>query len=270
LQAEGSLLWLNNGQVDTEQDHAFDDAATQMNALNPQRFGWGAAMGDLDRDGKLDILHANGMVDDAYDKTTTTTHSKATCDDYWYWNARIALTGPDIHGYADTWADLRGRCIFPYEQNRVMLNRGQYFVDVATDVGWTQKDNARGIALVDLDNDGDLDVLMTHQSAPVSIFRNDSDDKSWFGLKLEGNGVNCNRDALGTRVEISYLHHGETFQQTRETTASNGLSAQGDARLLFGLDDYQGSVKTVIRWCGLEQQHLLLQPGRYHTIQQTN
>lgn len=82
--------------------------------------------GDLDRDGMLDILQANGMVDDSYDRHLNNgktwkplaifpaaqfkaLNSSSSCPDYWYCNAQIALTNPDIHGYADRWADLRGR-----------------------------------------------------------------------------------------------------------------------------------------------------------------
>ncbi len=255
LQAEGSLLWMNNGRVDTLGAAAFSDQASRKNALNPRRFGWGGAMGDLDRDGKLDILQANGMVDDEYDRIYD------ECKDYWYWNARIALTGPDIHGYADSWADLRGRCIFPYEKNRVMLNRGQFFVDVADQVGWTVKDNARGIALVDLDNDGDLDVLMTHQFQSLGVFRNDGATKGWLGLSLSGDGKQCNRDALGTRVEIRYGTPVTT--QIREVVASNGLSAQGDPRLLFGLGDYHGDVQLRIHWCGKTMQEATVASDSY-------
>lgn len=260
LQAEGSMLWLNNGLADSVGISAFTDAAQKLNALNPHRFGWGAAIGDMDRDGKPDILQANGMVDNAYDK------SHKNCPDYWYWNAKIALTTPDIHGYADQWADLRGRCIFPYEQNRVMLKRGRYFIDVASHVGWTAKDNARGIALADMDNDGDLDVLMTHQFAPVSIFRNDAEQKSWIGFQLQGNGIDCNRDATGTQVVISYMQQQQKLMQLSEVVASNGLSSQSDHRLLFGLNHYQGTVKVDINWCGKKHQQLSLMPMQYHLI----
>ena len=92
-------------------------------------FGWGAAAGDMDLDGRLDIVQANGMVDNAYDRLYP------GCPDYWYWNDKIALTRPDVHGFADRWADLRGRCIFGAEANRVYLNQGRHFVDVASQVG---------------------------------------------------------------------------------------------------------------------------------------
>jgi Na+-translocating ferredoxin:NAD+ oxidoreductase RnfD subunit len=282
LQAEGSLLWLNRGDAGTAGAKAFQDSATQRNALNENRFGWGAAIGDLDRDGKLDILQANGMVDDSYDRGSgsgesfkpwailpapqfTTQNQQSSCRDYWYWNAQIALTNPDVHGYADRWADLRGRCIFPYELNRVYLNRGKQFIDVAQQVGWTKAGNSRGIALADLDNDGDLDVLVTHQFAPVSIYRNDTAPKSWLGLQLQGNGTSCNRDAIGTKVIVG----SETGTQVREVQESNGFSAQGDRRLLFGLGSDVKEATVKIHWCGSSTPKLLqLTPNQYHTITQ--
>jgi hypothetical protein len=257
LQAEGSLLWMNSGG---DRAAAWSDQATGRNALNEKRFGWGAAIGDIDRDGRLDILQANGMVDNAYDPIYP------GCPDYWYWNDKIALTHPDVHGHADRWADLRGRCIFPHELNRVYLNRGRHFIDVAKEAGWTRPGNSRGIALVDLDNDGDLDVVVTHQFGAVSIYRNDSAPKSWIGLALQGNGRECNRDAVGSRLMVTAQG---LPPQAREVHAANGFSAQSDRRLLVGLATSQGPVRVAIHWCGApEAQNLSLASGRYHTIRQ--
>ncbi|MGF1497956.1 MAG: FG-GAP-like repeat-containing protein [Elainellaceae cyanobacterium] len=303
LQAEGSLLWMNQGTVNKAGAAGFEDEAMERNALNESRFGWGGAMGDLDRDGRLDILQANGMIDNRYDDHHTITENprrpgKVTtphrfkhdatdpgCPDYWYWNSQIALTPPDVHGYADRWADLRGRCIFPYEANRVYLNRGDRFLDVASQVGWTELGNSRGIALADLDNDGDLDALVTHQFDPVSIYRNDAipnadgDTTDWIGLQLQGNGKQCNRDAVGTRAVLSTPNG----QQVREVQESNGFSAQGDRRLLFGLGSLGASrilsegddtpeldaPELHIHWCGASTPQVLrLSPNRYHTIVQ--
>jgi hypothetical protein len=255
LQAEGSLLWMNRGAQDAS---GWRDEAVGRNALNQRRFGWGAAAGDLDRDGRLDIVQANGMVDNAYDPV------QPDCPDYWYWNDKIALTHPDVHGMADRWADLRGRCIFPRELNRVYLNRGARFVDVAARVGWDEPGNARGIALVDLDNDGDLDAVVTRQFAPPSIYRNDAAPRGWIGLALQGNGTTCNRDAVGTRVVLR-----GPPDQVREVHAANGFAAQGDRRLHFGLGGRDGPVELEIRWCGAaEVQRLTLAAGRYHRVAQ--
>ena len=258
LQAEGSQLWINRG---TGGAAAWSDEAVRRNVLNERRFGWGAAMGDLDRDGRLDILQANGMVDNAYDPIYP------GCPDYWYWNDKIALTHPDVHGHADRWADLRGRCIFGKELDRVYLNRGRYFVDVAAQVGWTRPGNSRGIALVDLDNDGDLDVIVTHQFAPASVYRNDSAPKGWVGLGLQGNGRECNRDAAGTRVVLK--PRDGAASQMREVSTANGFSAQGDRRLLFGLGASSGPVDVSIQWCGSgAKQVQTLGAGRYHAVRQ--
>jgi hypothetical protein len=171
-----------------------------------------------------------------------------------------------VHGYADRWADLRGRCMFPYERDRVYLNRGSHFVDVAAQVGWTRAGNSRGVALVDLDSDGALDVVVTHQFAPASVYRNESAAKRWVGLALEGNGRDCNRDAIGTRVVLSAA---SLPAQTREVHAANGFSAQGDRRLLFGLGQHTGPVEIAIRWCGAEAaQRMTLDIGRYHRVRQ--
>lgn len=255
LQAEGSLLWMNRGAQDAS---GWRDEAVARNALNERRFGWGAAAGDLDRDGRLDIVQANGMVDNAYDPV------QPGCPDYWYWNDKIALTHPDVHGMADRWADLRGRCIFPRELNRVYLNRGGRFVDVAARAGWQEPGNARGIALVDLDNDGDLDAVVTRQFAPPSLYRNEAEPRAWIGLALEGNGRTCNRDAVGTRV----LLRGAP-DQMREVLAANGFAAQGDRRVHFGLGGRDGPVALEILWCGAAPaQRLALEAGRYHRVVQ--
>ena len=256
----------------------FQDQAAKRNALNEQRFGWGATYADFNRDGKLDMAQANGMADDAYDK------KEDKCPDYWYWNAQIALTNPDVHGYADRWADVRGRCVFGNEANRLYLNQGDYFIDVAQQAGADYTGTSRGMIHADFDNDGDPDLLVTHMTAAPTLYRNDSQSAAWLGLDLVGNGKTCARNAYHSKV-IAYPANQPPI--AREVYANNGLAAQSDRRILFGL----GSLKTSeasfseakmsaseaktqkihiqIQWCGHgKAQEMELETGRYHRVEQ--
>jgi Na+-translocating ferredoxin:NAD+ oxidoreductase RnfD subunit len=260
LQAEGSLLWRTRPNPNDPFTPKFEDTATNRGVINERRFGWGAAMGDLNLDGWLDIVQANGMVDDAIDKKFPTPH------DYWYQASHVMRSGPEIHSYADRWADLRGYDIFGHQANRVYISRGAAanpeFIDAATEVGLTQLGNSRAIALVDFENHGVLDVLITHQFANTQIFHNTlRDDKSlptaqrhWLGFLLHGDGSKINSDAVGSQVFIRYVKDGKPIQQMREISLTSGFSAQSDRRMLFGLDDYKGPVNVEIDWYGGPKQ----------------
>ena len=264
LQAEGSLLWVNNtppaaGHV------VLKEQAAQMNLLNINRFGWGAAAVDLNLDGYLDIIQANGMVGDDWDKI----YNKRS--DYWYYQAQIAKTSPDIHSYADKWADIRGRSIYENEQVGVFLNiKGIAFADVAERSGMIVRSNTRGVAAVDMDNDGDADLIITDQFKAPHIYRNDIAKKQWIGFTVSGDGKKVANDAVGTKLKLMYLIDGQTMTQCREVRLVNGFSAQGDERVLFGLGEVAKKVTNVkleIMWPdGTRKVFNDLRINRYITI----
>ena len=256
LQAEGSLCWHVDGR-------GFDDQASPRRLINEQRFGWGAAMGDLNLDGSLDIVQVNGMVDDSADQKFPERQ------DYWYRASQVMRAGPEVHSYADRWADLRGYDIWGHQQNRVYLSNGAksaQFRDVADLVGLTEKTNSRAVALADLDNDGDLDVIITHQFAGVEVLRNTTQEtrpKPWIGFLLAGDGQSVNRDAVGATVKL----HGAGITQRREVSLTSGFSAQSDRRLHFGLGLNSGPLEIEIQWPNGQKQLLRdLPPNQYHQI----
>ena len=266
LQAEGSLLWMNRG-TDAQGNPMFRDEASGRGALNEDRFGWGAAAGDLQNDGWTDLVQANGMVDDRLD------HRYDDCPDYWYVNHKLMQAPRAIHVYADMWGDLRGRCIYPNEARRVYINRGAgakpQFVDAAAVVGLAGRDNSRGIALADLDDDGRLDVLIANQHGPPVLLHNvatpSAVPNAWVGLSLIGDGRRCARDATGSTVSV--LLPGQPAL-VREAQRANGLSAEGDQRIHFGLGQWAGPVPVTVRWCGGEMRSYTVAPNSYHEIQQ--
>jgi len=273
LQAEGSLLWKSYPDPKNKFVPEFRDEATGRGVLNEGGFGWGAAIGDLNLDGWLDIVQANGMVNDDTDKRF------AKPRNYWYAAEKVMLAPPNVHSYVDRWPDLRGYEIFGHQKNRVYLSRGaeesMQYVDVAQQVGLTQTGVSRGVALADLDNRGVLDMLITHQFAPLSVYHNTLHERDieagrvhhWIGLKIEGDGRKISREAVGTQVFVSYKQNGKIVRQMREVQIANGFSAQGDRRLLCGLGDYSGPVDVEVHWYGGPIEHYRdLQLDRYQTL----
>ncbi len=231
LQAEGSLFWINRSEPGKIRMH---NEAMKRGVLNAHRFGWGAAVGDIDLDGWPDIVQCNGMVDDSIDRRFDEPR------DYWYANARLARTGPEIHTYADQWGDLRGYSIWGKQRARVLLNQGGYFKDAAVSSGLGELGNSRGAVLTDFDNDGDLDLLMTHQFASADFYENTKKPgKAWIGIELVGNGETDARNAIGARVQVGGL--------TQWVKNVSGFSAQQDRRLLFATDDL-GEVAVSVTW----------------------
>ena len=129
-------------------------------------------MADFDNDGWLDIGQANGMVNDSVDRR----YEK--CPDYWYVNEKIARSPPSVHGYADTWGDIRGFCIYGYELDRIYMNRGRalrpQFVDRSVQLGLNEPGMSRAMVASDLDQRGRLDLLVTHQFKPPTLYKNEA------------------------------------------------------------------------------------------------
>jgi hypothetical protein len=171
------------------------------------------------------------------------------------------------------WGDIRGRCLQGREPSRLYRNRGRgaapEFVDVASSVGLDAPGNARGMAAVDLDDDGRLDLVVTRMYRAATIYRNVArvtGGVHWIGFALEGDGRTCNRAAAGSRVRIRYGRDGAE-SQLREVRIVNGFAAQADPRVHFGLGDAAGPVTVEVDWCGRgRRSYTALQPDRYHRL----
>ena len=96
----------------------------------------------------------------------------------------------------------------------------------------------------DYDNDGFMDVVMTHQFGKNRLYRNLGNTNHWLKFKLVG--TSSNRDAIGAKIRLQATIGAKTFWQMQEL--SSGLLAPNDTRLNFGLGDATSAEVVRIEW----------------------
>ena len=192
LTGQGITVYVNNGAA------AFVDAGTRT-GLRPASLGYtgfGAGWIDVDNDGRLDLLTVNGAVQAI--------------------PALVAAQDP-----------------FPLHQRKQLFrNAGGGRFDDVTDLGgaaFALSEVGRGAAFGDIDNDGDVDVVVANNNGPLRLFVNRVGDRQhWLGLRL----VTGSRDAVGARVEVTRTD-GTILR--RRARADGSYASADDPRVLVGL-----------------------------------
>jgi len=231
-----------------------DAAAATGRDVTDCGWAWGAQFGDLDNDGLTDLFVANGFI------------SADQGEEYWYDMAKVAGGAGNLFEDARNWPPIGKKSLSGYERSRVLWNRGnQRFVDVAGQVGATDKLDGRAVAMADLGGRGALDVLVANQKGPLLVYRSEPDPSAdWVQLELHGAGGNTS--AIGAMVELTLA---DGRKQAQAVLAGSGFSAQNDLALHFGLGHGGRVAKVAIRWpSGQEQALDGLEPRRRHVIQE--
>jgi len=242
-----SLLFLNNQDGTFREEGALRGLAYSEDGQ--EQAGMGAAVGDYDLDGRLDVFKTNfeGDTPDLYHNLGKATFEEASRrsgvaveNRYVCWGAGIEDLDndglPDVFAVAGhTFPEIEKRFPdFPAKNPRLLfrnLGKGR-FEELMTEAGpaIAETHNSRGCAFGDFDNDGDLDILIVNLNEPPSLLRNDvSGNNHWLKVRLIG--TKSNRSAIGSRVLVKA---GETTQ-TQEVTSQSSFLSSNDPRLHFGL-----------------------------------
>ena len=162
-----------------------------------------------------------------------------------------------------------GRSWSGRERNGCFLNLGDgHFAAVAGLVGLDHDSDSRGLALVDWDRDGDLDLWLSNRTGPrIRYLRNDlvKSPRS-VGLRLEG--TRSNRDAIGARVTI-VRPDGSSSGVWRSLRAGEGYLAQSSKWLTLPVVEPEGAIKVRVRWPnGSEEKFSGLRPNQRYELQE--
>ena len=208
-------LYMNLG------DGSFDDRTYQAGlGINTRLLGWGVSFIDMDNDGWLDILVANGHV------------------------------YPEVDG---TQVDAS------YAERKYLyrnLRNGQFEdVSLMGGAGITADAKARGFAVGDYDNDGDLDAVVNCVNAPPQLLRCDiSLDRSWVKIRLVG--TKSNKTGIGARIKVTAetgtpvlsAKPDAALTQIEEVRSCNGYYSASDLRIHFGLGAAKKVDRVEIHW----------------------
>jgi len=107
---------------------------------------------------------------------------------------------------------------------------------------------SRGAAFGDIDNDGDVDVVVGNNNGPTRLLINNVGSRShWVGLRLTGGPAAGGRDMLGARVEIVRKN---VPTLTRRAHADGSYASANDPRVLAGLGQSTERPTVRVRWPG--------------------
>jgi enediyne biosynthesis protein E4 len=254
-----SLLFLNNHDGTFREEAAIRGVAYSEDGQ--EQAGMGAAVGDYDLDGHLDIFKTNfeGDTPDLYHNLGKASFQDvsrraglAVDNRYVCWGAGIVDLDnnglPDIFvvaGHAFPEIEKRFPDSPSKNQRLVFRNLGSgRFEELLDQAGpaIAEPHVSRGCAFGDFDNDGDLDILIVNLNETPSLLRNDVLPRNhWLKVKLIGS--KSNRSAIGARVVIK---SGDATQ-TQEVQSQSSFLSCNDPRLHFGLGEAT-KAELRIRW----------------------
>ena len=239
--ARGNFLYKNLGNGEFEN-------VSQKTNVNVGRWAWSSDAWDFDHDGYPDLYVANGYISGLDERNASS----------FFWRhvvARSPSTAIPSPAYELGWNAIneliRSDCSWNASERNILYanNRDGSFSDISAVAGLDFADDARSFALLDLDHDGRLEVVMKNRNAPqVRVLRNVMSEIG-HSISFRLRGTKSNRDAIGASVTLETPH-----RQSKYVQAGSGFLSQHAKEVFFGLGDSTAPIRVIVRWpSGLTQ-----------------
>ncbi len=222
-----NVLQLNNA------DGTFSEIG-RLAGVEATDWSWGALMADFDNDGLKDLFVANGLYKDIIDQ------------DYINFVSNEEIVKQIVTEDSVNYKKLIDTIPSTPIPNYMFQNQGDLkFTNVAQEWGLASPSHSNGATYADLDNDGDLDLVINNVNAEAFIYRNELDlvkPRNWLKVTLIGKEKNI--FAVGAQVTL--YANGQTFYQANIPV--RGFQSTVDPRLNFGLGQVSIIDSIIVLW----------------------
>ncbi len=226
-------LQLNNG-VNNEGTPIFSDIS-RFNGMATTDWSWGSLFADFDNDGNKDVFITNGVKRDVNNNDI---NEQYNANPFLKQNNSLdfkLLPSTPIANYA-------------------FQNNGDYkFSNTTEDWGLDKKGFSNGFVYVDLDNDGDLDLVLNNLDEPASIYVNEAQKTKNNYLKIKLKGNEKNPFGIGAKVAVKY----NNTEQFQELTLTRGYQSSVEPILHFGLGNSTNVDEVKVIWADNKEQIII-------------